>query len=69
MLYNIGRSFTPNSISRSLTTQLNLFASSLYLCSLTEYNELCNFLRLLQTLKVEPGQQVHAARFAHADPS
>jgi hypothetical protein len=63
MLYNVSRSFTPNSVSRSLTTQLNLFASSLYLCSLTEYNELCDFLRLLRTSKVEPRQQVHADGF------
>jgi hypothetical protein len=63
MLYNVGRSFTPNSVSRSLTAQLNLFAGSLYLCSLAEYNELCDFLGLLRTSKVEPGQQVYADGF------
>jgi hypothetical protein len=63
MLYNVGRGFTPNSVSRSLTTQLNLFAGSLYLRSLAEYNELCDFLGLLRASKVEPGQQVYADRF------
>ncbi|XP_014555371.1 hypothetical protein COCVIDRAFT_27710 [Bipolaris victoriae FI3] len=61
-LYNIGRSFTPGSVSRSLTTQLNLFAGSLYLRSLAEYNELCDFLGLLQG-RAEEGQQVYADGF------
>jgi hypothetical protein len=63
MLYNVGRHFKPDSVSRSLTTQLNLFAGSLYLRSLAEYNELCDFLGLLRTTKVEPGQQVYADGF------
>lgn len=63
MLYNVGRHFTPNSVSRSLTTQLNLFAGSLYLRSLAEYIELCDFLGLLRTSKVEPGRQVYADGF------
>ncbi|EUC50241.1 hypothetical protein COCMIDRAFT_82742 [Bipolaris oryzae ATCC 44560] len=61
-LYNIGHEFTPGSISRSLTMQLNLFAGSLYLRSLDEYNELCDFLGLLQG-RAEEGQQVYADGF------
>jgi hypothetical protein len=60
MLYNIGCNFTPNSVLRCLTTQLNLFAGSLYLRSLAEYNELCDFLGLLRTLKVKLEQEVYA---------
>jgi hypothetical protein len=63
MLYNIGRHFMPSSVSRSLTTQLNLFAGSLYLRSLAEYNELFDFLGLLRTSRVELGQQVYADGF------
>ncbi|CAO2648219.1 Nn.00g074860.m01.CDS01 [Neocucurbitaria sp. VM-36] len=63
LLYNVGRVFTYNSISRSLTTQLNIFSGSLYLRSLTEYDELCDFLGLLRTSKVKPGQQVYADGF------
>jgi hypothetical protein len=63
MLYNVGCNFTPYSVSRSLTTQLNLFAGSLYLRSLAEYNELCDFLRLLRTSKVKLGQEVYADGF------
>lgn len=63
MLYNIGRAFTPLSLSRSLTMQLNLFAGSLYLRSLTEYHEMCDFLGLLRTSMVKRGQQVHADGF------
>jgi hypothetical protein len=61
-LYNVGHAFTPGSVSRSLTMQLNLFAGSLYLRSLSEYNELCDFLGLLQG-KAEEGQQVYADGF------
>lgn len=61
-LYNIGHEFTPGSVSRSLTMQLNLFAGSLYLRSLNEYNELCDFLGLLQG-RAEEGQQVYADGF------
>ncbi|KAL6168631.1 hypothetical protein ACJQWK_05012 [Exserohilum turcicum] len=61
-LYNVGRPFSPDSISRSLAMQLNLFSGSLYLRSLAEYNELCDFLGLLQG-KVEDGQQVYADGF------
>jgi hypothetical protein len=63
MLYNVGRDFAHNSISRSLSTQLNLFAGSLYLRTLEEYHELCDFLGLLRASKVEPGQQVYADGF------
>lgn len=63
MLYNVGREFNPSSISRSLTTQLNLFAGSLYLSSSEEYIELCDFLGLLCTSSPKPGQQVHADGF------
>ncbi|KAJ5059156.1 hypothetical protein J3E72DRAFT_230989 [Bipolaris maydis] len=61
-LYNIGHAFNPRSLSRSLTMQLNLFAGSLYLRSLDEYNELCGFLGLLQG-RAEEGQQVYADGF------
>jgi hypothetical protein len=63
MLYNVSRDFAPKIVSRSLTTQLNLFSGSLYLRSLAEYNELCDFLGLLRTSRVEPGQQVYADGF------
>lgn len=63
MLYNVGRHFTPSSVSRSLTIQLNLFAGSLYLRSFEEYNELCEFLGLLRTSKAKPGQEVYADGF------
>ena len=56
-LYNVGCAFTPGSISRSLVVQLNLFAGSLYLRSLNEYNELCDFLGLLRS-KTQHGQHV-----------
>jgi hypothetical protein len=42
--------------------QLNLFAGSLYLRSLSEYNELCDYLGLLRG-KAEDGQQVYADGF------
>lgn len=61
-LYNVGHSFSPGSISRSLIMQLNLFAGSLYLRSLAEYHELCDFLGLLQG-KAEDDQQVYADGF------
>lgn len=63
MLYNVGRNFIPNSVSRSLTTQLNLFAGSLYLRSFEEYVELCEFLGLLSASKAKPGQRVCADGF------
>ncbi|KAL6706808.1 hypothetical protein ACN47E_005144 [Coniothyrium glycines] len=63
ILCNVGREFSPRWVSRSLTLQLNLFAGSLYLRSLTEFNELCDFLGLLRTSRVGPGQQVHADGF------
>ncbi|KAF1941797.1 hypothetical protein EJ02DRAFT_490907 [Clathrospora elynae] len=62
LLYNIGHEFSPGSVSRSLTTQLNLFAGSLYLRSLSEYNELCDFLGLLRG-KTKEGQHVWADGF------
>ncbi|USP74172.1 hypothetical protein yc1106_01446 [Curvularia clavata] len=61
-LYNIGRAFSPGSVSRSLTMQLNLFAGSLYLRSMAEYHELCNFLGLLHG-RAEEGQEVYADGF------
>jgi hypothetical protein len=62
VLYNIGRDFSLGSVSRSLTIQLNLFAGSLYLRSLSEYNELCDYLGLLRG-KAKHGQQVYADGF------
>ncbi len=62
MLYNIGHPFHPNSISRSLTVQMNFFAGTLYLRSFEEYTELCQFLGLLQTT-AQDGQEVYADRF------
>jgi hypothetical protein len=61
-LYNVGRKFSPASVSRSLTMQLNLFSGSLYLRSLSEYNDLCDHLGLLRG-KAERGQQVYADGF------
>lgn len=61
-LYNVGRAFSVDSISRSLTMQLNLFAGSLYLRSFAEYNEVCDFLGLLRS-KAKDGQQVYADGF------
>lgn len=61
-LYNVGHDFSPNTISRSLTMQLNLFAGSLYLRSFAEYSEICDFLGLLRT-KATDGQQVYADGF------
>ena len=63
MLYNVGRDFNHQSVSRSLTAQLNLFAGSLYFRSLAEYNDLCDFLGLLRTSKVRSGQKVYADGF------
>ena len=62
MLYNVGHKFSPTSVSRSLTMQLNLFAGSLYLRSLSEYHELCDYLGLLHG-KTKTGQQVYADGF------
>jgi hypothetical protein len=56
-LYNVGRPFIPQSVSRSLTAQLNLFAGSLYFRSFQEYGELCDFLGLLQG-QAKSGQRV-----------
>lgn len=56
-LFNVGRSFNSESLPRSLTAQLNLFAGSLYLRSFHEYGELCDFLGLLQG-KAKKGQRV-----------
>ncbi|KAG9186948.1 hypothetical protein G6011_10056 [Alternaria panax] len=62
MLYNVGRTFSSGSVSRSLTIQLNLFAGSLYLRSVVEYAELCDHLGLLKG-KAEDGQEVYADGF------
>jgi hypothetical protein len=62
MLHNAGHTFSPGTVSRSLTLQLNLFAGSLYLRSLVEYRELCDHLGLLKG-KAEDGQQVYADGF------
>jgi hypothetical protein len=61
-LYNVGRSFSPNSVSQSLTMQLNLFSGSLYLRSFAEYTALCDHLGLLQT-KAKDGQVILADGF------
>jgi hypothetical protein len=62
-LYNVSCDFSHDSLTHSLTVQLNLFAGSLYLRSLTEYDELCDFLGLLRTSDVKPGEQVSADGF------
>jgi hypothetical protein len=62
MLYNVGRPFSPGSVSRSLTMQLNLFAGSLYLRSLSEYAEICDHLGLLKGV-AKDGQDVDADGF------
>ncbi|KAI4667609.1 uncharacterized protein J4E88_010273 [Alternaria novae-zelandiae] len=62
MLYNVGRNFVPGSVSRSLTMQLNLFAGSLYLRSLSEYAEICDYLGLLKGT-AKDGQEVYADGF------
>ncbi|KAI4913140.1 hypothetical protein J4E85_010873 [Alternaria conjuncta] len=62
MLYNVGRNFLPGSVSRSLTMQLNLFAGSLYLRSLSEYAEICDYLGLLKGT-AKDGQEVYADGF------
>ncbi|KAF2833124.1 hypothetical protein CC86DRAFT_461565 [Ophiobolus disseminans] len=61
-LYNVGRTFSRNLVSRSLTVQLNLFAGSLYLRDFNEYTELCDLLGLLRAKPVH-GQQVYADGF------
>ncbi|KAH7095848.1 hypothetical protein FB567DRAFT_624053 [Paraphoma chrysanthemicola] len=61
-LYTVGRDFDPSSVPRSLIAQLNLFAGSLYLRSLDEYVELCDFLGLLHGDAVA-GQRVGADGF------
>lgn len=61
-LYNVGRTFSPNSVSQSLTMQLNLFAGSLYLRSFAEYTALCDYLGILQT-QAKEGQIVLADNF------
>ncbi|KAH6861099.1 hypothetical protein BKA58DRAFT_448898 [Alternaria rosae] len=62
MLYNVGRTFLPGSVSRSLTMQLNLFAGSLYLRSLSECAEICDHLGLLKGT-AKDGQEVYADGF------
>jgi hypothetical protein len=61
-LYAAGRPFDPMCVPRSLTTQLNLFAGSLYLRSYAEYTELCEFLGLSYS-SVGKGQEVAADGF------
>ncbi|KAH5679679.1 hypothetical protein HBI21_077300 [Parastagonospora nodorum] len=56
-LHNDGHAFEPNSVPRSLTVQLNLFAGSLYLRSYEEYTEICDFLGLSHSETLE-GQQL-----------
>lgn len=63
MLHNVGRAFSPTSVSRSLIIQLNLFSGSLYLRSLSEYNELCDYLGLIRTSEPEMGQEVSVDGF------
>jgi hypothetical protein len=43
-LFNMGHAFNADDISRSTTQQLNLFAGSLYLRSIEEYREICDYL-------------------------
>ncbi|KAI4946098.1 hypothetical protein J4E91_007541 [Alternaria rosae] len=62
MLYNVGRTFLPGSVSRSLTMQLNLFAGSFYLRSLSECAEICDHLGLLKGT-AKDGQEVYADGF------
>lgn len=47
-LWTVGRKFSPETVPRTLTVQLNLFAGSLYLRSYEEYVELCDMLGLLR---------------------
>ncbi|KAJ8116579.1 hypothetical protein OPT61_g2025 [Boeremia exigua] len=61
-LFTIGRAFDKRSLSQSLTTQLNLFAGSLYLRSFAEYQALCDFLGLLRGT-AGPDQHVFADGF------
>ncbi|KAF1968390.1 hypothetical protein BU23DRAFT_514913 [Bimuria novae-zelandiae CBS 107.79] len=53
-LFNIGSSFSPESIDRSAVVQLNLFAGQLYFQSYDEYVELCDYLGLAYTA-IKPG--------------
>ncbi|KAJ4367484.1 hypothetical protein N0V83_007067 [Neocucurbitaria cava] len=55
-LWTSGRSFNPESVSRSLTMQLNLFAGTLYLRSYEEYTGLCDMLGLLHS-KIQEGRE------------
>lgn len=62
-LYTVGRPFaSPQSIPRSLTAQLNLFAGQLYLRSFGEYVSMCEFLGLAWSAAKE-GQVVRADGF------
>ncbi|KAL5423808.1 hypothetical protein PMIN04_003610 [Paraphaeosphaeria minitans] len=60
-LYPIGRPFNPD-ISRSLITQLNLFAGQVYFRSYEEYVETCEFLGLASAVTVD-GQTVQSDGF------
>jgi hypothetical protein len=61
-LYTVGRSFSIQSIPRSLIFQLNLFSGQLYLRSYSEYVEMCEFLGLAWKA-AESGQVVRADGF------
>lgn len=61
-LYTVGRSFTIQSIPRSLIVQLNLFSGQLYLRSYSEYVEMCEFLGLAWKA-AQNDQVVHADGF------
>ena len=61
-LFNFGRDFNESLVPQSLTTQLNLFAGTLYLRSFAEYEAVCDFLGLLRGM-AGPDQQVFADGF------
>lgn len=61
-LFTIGGDYHERRLTRSLVVQLNLFAGSLYLRSLAEYREVCDFLGLLHGT-AKPDQQVLADGF------
>ncbi|KAJ4987967.1 hypothetical protein SVAN01_06542 [Stagonosporopsis vannaccii] len=61
-LFNVGRAFEGGSVPQSLTLQLNLFAGSLYIRSLAEYEAVCDFLGLLRGT-AGPRQRVSADGF------
>jgi hypothetical protein len=61
-LFNVGRAFNADEISRSTTQQLNLFGGSLYLRSFEECGEMCDYLGL-ERCTLNGDQQVLADGF------